>query len=103
VTAVAVAFTSLGATATADTTRQKDRPRRTEVNNRLNNQDKRIHQEVKNGTLSKGQAAALHHDDHQVRQEERDMASQNGGQITTSEQNVLNEQENGISKDIPSK
>jgi hypothetical protein len=103
VTAVAVALASLGATATADTTWQKDHPRRTEVNSRLNNQDKRIHQDVKNGTLSKGQAAALHRDDHQVRQEERDMASQNGGHITKSEQGVLNQQENGISKDIPPK
>jgi hypothetical protein len=103
VTAVTVAFTSVAATATADTTWQKDHPRRTEVNSRLNNQDKRIHRDVKNGTLPKGQAAALHHDDHQVRQEERDVASQNGGHITKSEQGVLNQQENGISKDIPPK
>jgi hypothetical protein len=103
VAAVAVAFASLTGTATADTTWQKDHPRRTQVNSRLNNQNKRIHQDVRNGTLSKGQAAALHHDDHQVRQEERDMASQNGGHITKSEQNVLNQQENGISKDIPPK
>jgi len=101
--AVAMAFASLIGTATADTIWQKDHPRRTQVNSRLNNQSKRIHQDVRNGTLSKGQAAALHHDDHQVRQEERDMASQNGGHITKSEQRVLNQQENGISKDIPPK
>jgi hypothetical protein len=53
--------------------------------------------------LTKGQAAALHHEDHQVRQEERDMASQNGGHITKSEQRVLNQQENGISNQIPPK
>jgi len=103
VAAVAMAFASLIGTATADTIWQKDHPRRTQVNSRLNNQSKRIHQDVRNGTLSKGQAAALHHDDHQVRQEERDMASQNGGHITKSEQRVLNQQENGISKDIPPK
>jgi hypothetical protein len=31
------------------------------------------------------------------------MASQNGGHITKSEQKVLNSQENGVSKEIPSK
>ena len=96
-------LTAVAGTASAETTWQKNHPRRTQVNHRLNNQDKRIHNDVKNGTLTKGQAAALHKDDHQVRQEERDMASQNGGHITKSEQNVLNHQENGISKQIPPK
>jgi hypothetical protein len=98
-----VVLTASAGTASADTTWQKNHPRREQVNHRLNNQDKRIHNDVKNGTLTKGQAAALHKDDHQVRQEERDMASQNGGHITKSEQNVLNQQENGISKQIPPK
>ena len=96
-------LTAVAGTASADTTWQKNHPRREQVNHRLNNQDKRIHSDVKNGTLTKGQAASLHKEDHQVRQEERDMASQNGGHITKSEQNVLNQQENGISKQIPPK
>jgi Spy/CpxP family protein refolding chaperone len=96
-------LTAVAGTASADTTWQKNHPRREQVNHRLNNQDKRIHNDVKNGTLTKGQAGALHKDDHQVRQEERDMAGQNGGHITKSEQNVLNQQENGISKQIPPK
>ena len=90
-------------TASAETTWQKNHPRRHQVNHRLNNQDRRIHNDVKNGTLTKGQAASLHKDDHQVRQEERDMASQNGGHITKPEQRVLNKQENGISSQIPPK
>jgi uncharacterized protein HemX len=96
-------LTAVAGTASAETTWQKNHPRRTQVNHRLNNQDKRIHNDVKNGTLSKGQAASLHKEDHQVRQEERDMASQNGGHITKPEQKVLNQQENGISKQIPPK
>jgi Spy/CpxP family protein refolding chaperone len=96
-------LTAVAGTASADTTWQKNHPRREQVNHRLNNQDKRIHNDVKNGTLTKGQAAALHKDDHQVRQEERDMASQNGGHITKGEQKVLNQQENGISQQIPPK
>jgi Spy/CpxP family protein refolding chaperone len=101
--AMLTVLTAVAGTASADTTWQKNHPRREQVNHRLNNQNKRIHNDVKNGTLTKSQAAALHKDDHQVRQEERDMASQNGGHITKSEQNVLNQQENGISKQIPPK
>lgn len=84
----------------ADKDWKKDHPRRAEVNKRLKNQDKRIHQEVKEGELTKTQAQALHKDDHQIRQEERDMASQNGGHITKQEQKTLNQQENAVSKQI---
>jgi hypothetical protein len=101
--AAMISLAALVGSASADTTWQKNHPRREQVNNRLANQNKRIHNDVKNGTLTKGQAAALHHEDHQVRQEERDMASQNGGHITKSEQRVLNQQENGISNQIPPK
>ena len=87
-------------TALADTEWQKDHPRREQVNNRLANQNKRIHNQVKEGELTKGQAAALHQDDHQIRQEERAMASQNGGHITKLEQKTLNQQENRVSKNI---
>jgi DNA-binding transcriptional regulator of glucitol operon len=79
---------------------QKYHPRRTQVNGRLNNQNKRINQGTKSGTLTPQQAAQLHHEDGQVRQEERDMASQNGGHITKQEQKTLNQQENQVSKQI---
>src|SRR6202044_2752659 len=101
--AVLVSAAALAGTASAETTWQKNHPQRTQVNHRLANQNKRIHQDVKNGTLSKSQAANLHHEDHQVRQEERDMASQNGSHITKPEQKVLNGQEHNISGQIPPK
>jgi len=75
-------------------------PRRAEVNHRLENQNDRIHDKVKDGQMSKAEASKLHHEDHQVRQEERDMASQNHGHITKQEQKTLNQQENHISKQI---
>ena len=99
--AIAALVLLVGAgTAQAETQWQKDHPRRHEVNSRLNNQNKRIHNEVKKGEISKGQAAAEHHEDHQIRQEERDMASQNDGHITKGEQKTLNQQENGVSQQI---
>jgi hypothetical protein len=88
------------AAASAPSQWDKNHPRRAEVNQRLANQDRRIHNEVKEGEMSKAQAAQLHHQDHQIRQEERDMASQNGGHITKSEQHALNQQENQVSREI---
>ena len=84
----------------ADTKFQKDHPRREQVNSRLENQNDRINKEVKEGDMSKAKAAKLHKADKQIRQEERDMAAQNGGHITKQEQKTLNQQENMNSKKI---
>lgn len=98
---VAVTLGALAAPAMADETQwQKDHPRRTQVNNRLKNQNQRIKQERKEGEITKGQAQQLHSEDHALRQEERTMASTNGGHITKAEQKSLNQQENQVSKQI---
>lgn len=86
--------------AMAETNWQKNHPRRAEVNHRLNNQDRRIHNEVKEGEMTRQQAGQLHKQDRQIRQEERDMASQNGGHITKQEDRTLNQQENHVSHEI---
>lgn len=99
-TALVAVFSSAAGSAMADTTWQKNHPRREQVNNRLHNQNQRIKNEVKEGEISKAQAKNLHKEDHAIRQEERDMAKQNGGHITKPEQAVLNQQENGVSKQI---
>jgi len=101
--ALAASFAAGMATnAMADTTWQKEHPRREQVNNRLANQNARIDREVKDGEMSKSRAAYLHKEDRQIRGEERAMASQNGGHITKPEQKVLNEQENHVSRQIGS-
>jgi Skp family chaperone for outer membrane proteins len=78
----------------------KTHPRRAEVNHRLKHQNKRIHKEVKEGEMSKEDAAKLHKEDRNIRKEERLMASQNGGHITKQEKKALNQQENAVSKEI---
>jgi len=90
----------LAGSAMAETQWQKDHPRRTQVNNRLKNQNKRIQHKVADGQMTKAQAATLHREDRQIRQEERDMASQDGGHITKQEQRTLNQQENQVSRQI---
>jgi hypothetical protein len=97
---VAMLLGSISTGAMAESQWAKEHPRRDQVNDRLANQDKRIHKEVKEGEITKTQAAALHKEDRQIRQEERDMASQNGGHITKQEQKTLNQQENAVSKEI---
>jgi len=100
---LALLFTLAAATAVnafAQTQWQKDHPRRAQVNQRLENQNKRINQEVKEGEITKAQAAKLHKEDRQIRNEERSMASQHGGHITKQEQKTLNQQENAVSKQI---
>lgn len=75
-------------------------PRRVEVNDRLANQNRSIHNEVRDGQMSRGEAQTLHHDDRQIRQEERDMASQDNSHITRTDQRALNQQENQVSRQI---
>ena len=75
-------------------------PRRAEVDHRLAHQSGRINKEYKESEISRTQASSLHRDDRQIRQEERDMASQNRGHITRLEQRTLNQQENQVSRQI---
>lgn len=97
---VAVAGTTVCAAKDVDTKWQKHHPRREQVNDRLHHQNARIRDEVKEGDMSKAEAAKLHQDDRQIRREERDMASQNHGHVTRQEQKTLDQQENQVSKEI---
>ena len=78
----------------------KNHPRRSEVNHRLNKQDRRIHNKVKDGEMSRRVAHHLQHRGQQIRNEERRMASRHNGHITKHEQNRLNRQENHVSHRI---
>lgn len=64
-------------------------------------QNRRIHDEVREGDISRAQAAKLHKDDRKIRREERMMASQNNGHITKQERRTLNQQENQEQEDRP--
>ncbi len=88
------------AAAHAETPWQRTHPLRTIDNARLANQDRRIHQEVRDGQITRARAVGLHREDRQIRQEERDMASQNGTHLTGADQTALRQQENGVSRQI---
>ncbi|MGZ3338979.1 MAG: hypothetical protein ACXWLB_15145 [Reyranella sp.] len=90
----------MAGSAFAETSWERNHPRRDQVNDRLANQSRRINQEYREGEITRGQARALHREDRQVRREERTMASLDGGHITRADQRALNQQENAISRQI---
>jgi len=75
-------------------------PRRAEVNHRLATQNARIHEGVKNGSITPQEAAQLHSEDHAIRAQERTDAAEHDGHITKAEQHQLNQEENQVSRDI---
>ena len=97
---MSISLSGVAASALAETQWEREHPRRDQVNDRLANQNRRIRTEVAEGEMTKGQAAALHREDRQIRNEERVMASQNNGHITRQELKTLNQQENAVSAQI---
>lgn len=79
---------------------QQNHPRRHQVNHRLNHQNQRVDQGLKDHQLTKSQAQQLHADDASIRQQERQDASVNNGHITKAEQQQLNQEENANSQAI---
>ena len=98
--AATVSLACLAAPAMADTPWQAHHPRREEVNNRLGNQNVRIHQEVKEGEMSHAKAARLHAADHRIRMRQRRDAAAHGGHLTRHEKARLNRRENRVSRRI---
>jgi hypothetical protein len=86
--------------ASAETPWQRHHPRRTEVNHRLANQNRRIHQERREGEITGAQARELHAEDRGIRAQERFDASHQHGHITRAQQAQLNHEENGVSRQI---
>ncbi len=75
-------------------------PRVNEVNRREQNQQNRVANGLKNGTMSSQQAANVEKREASLQnQEQKDMAKHNG-HLTKAEQEHLNQRENHISKSI---
>ena len=99
----AILFATLGSVAFAASpaaARFTPHPRRTEVNGRLFNQERRINAGVRDGQLTRTEAHALRKDDRGVYREKSQMAKLDGGRITKADQRALNQQETAVSKDI---
>src|SRR5271170_8048889 len=77
-----------------------DHPRVNEVNNREENQQQRIGNGVKNGTLTPGQTANLENRENNVQNREKADMAKNNGHLTKSGQRGINRQQNRISHSI---
>jgi len=75
-------------------------PRVNEVNGREENQQQRIGNGVKNGTLAPGQTANLEHREANVQNREKADMAKNDGHLTKAEQRGINRQQNRISRSI---
>ena len=75
-------------------------PRREQVNDRLQNQNRRITAGVRDGQLTHQEAHQLRAEDRSVLHQERQYARFDDGHISRAEEGVLNQDENGISRQI---
>ncbi|HLX36224.1 MAG TPA: hypothetical protein VKR29_00435 [Candidatus Binataceae bacterium] len=87
-------------TASAQNNWQENHPARTEVNQRLLNQDRRINQGERHGQLNGAEAQQLHAEDQSIRNQERQDAAEHHGHITRAEKRQLNREENAESRQI---
>jgi hypothetical protein len=102
---IAISFVMISHVASADDNFKKNHPRRAEVNQRFKNQNARINQGLRNGTMTQQQA-------HQIRQQDRDIKAQEradvrenaamgkGRTLSPQEQAQLNQEQNQTSKEI---
>ncbi len=75
-------------------------PRVNQVNGREENQQQRIGNGVKNGTLTSKQTANLENRETSVQNREKADMAKNNGHLTKGEQKGINRQQNRISKSI---
>ncbi|MDE2317188.1 MAG: hypothetical protein KGK06_12335 [Xanthomonadaceae bacterium] len=75
-------------------------PRRDQVVDRTQRQNRRITNQVREGELTHAQAHALRTSDRSVAQQQRADAKANGGYITKTQQKALNQELNANSKQI---
>ena len=71
-----------------------------EVGQRAENQQDRIAQGIKSGSLAAGETANLESKEHAINQEVKTDRSLNGGHLTNQEKAVVNQQQNQMSQKI---
>ena len=94
------AATAVTASASADTYWQYRHPAREEVNVRLTHLDRRIRDERREGEISGREARHLCHEDRFIRAQQRFDAGFDRGHLTSAEYRALNQEENGLSRQI---
>jgi hypothetical protein len=101
-TILSFTITTIALAQTHQRTNIAHHPRVNQVNSRVDNQERRIHQERKAGDLTHAQAQKDRSNLRAVNQEKRDMRRQDNGHLTKADQKSLNQQLNKNSKKIGS-
>jgi hypothetical protein len=70
------------------------------IQQRKENQQQRIGNGVKNGSLTAGETSKLEHQESKVNKEVRTDRKANGGNLTNNEKKQVNHQQNKMSKEI---
>jgi hypothetical protein len=70
------------------------------INDRKENQQDRVAQGVKSGTLSAGETARLEHQEAGINKEERGMRAQDNGHLTAQDRKTIDHQQNQESNRI---
>jgi len=81
-------------------TNLKNHPKVNQVNKRIDNQEKRITTEKKDGQITKAQATQDRKNLSTINQEKKDMRKMDNGHLTNQDQKALNQQLNKNSKKI---
>jgi small-conductance mechanosensitive channel len=84
----------------AETHWEQHHPRRDQVNERLENQSRRIRDGREDDLMSRSQARQLRVEDRNIRDQARLYSRLDGGHISKAEQGVLNQEENRVSHQI---
>ncbi|WP_339071058.1 hypothetical protein [Chitinophaga sp. 212800008-4] len=78
----------------------RNHPRVNQVNRRIDNQERRISEERREGDITKGQAKQDRKNLREINEEKRDMRKKDRGHLTKKDQSALNQQLNQDSKAI---
>ena len=71
-----------------------------EIKDRKENQQRRIGNGVKNGSMTAGETAHVEKQESKLNKEIRTDRKQNGGNLTNNQKAQINKQQNGLSKEI---
>jgi hypothetical protein len=98
--AVTITLTSFAQGPGHQRTHIPDHPRVNQVNSRIDNQEKRINQERREGELTGHQARQDRRNLRAINQEKHDMRKEDNGHLTRADQRALNQQLNHNSRRI---
>jgi len=98
--AIALSFTTYAQGPGVQRTNIKNHPRVNQVNKRIDNQEKRIKEERKEGEMTKAEAKEARKNISEINMQKKVMRQEHNGHLTKKDQKALNKELNQNSKEI---